>query len=362
MNSRSKKRIAVAMSGGVDSSAAVLMLKREGYDVIGVSMKLWEGSGGKGRCCSLEDFRDARKVADILDIPYYVVNMQDEFRERVIDGFVDAYLRGETPNPCIACNQEMKFDLLLGKAADLGADCLATGHYARIDYDRKRERYVLRKGLDPSKDQSYFLFSMTQEQLSRVIFPLGRYRKEDVRSMLREEGIHIADKEDSQDICFVDEGGYSSFIGMTVDERAVKRGRIISREGEVLGEHGGIHSFTVGQRRGIGVPSDRRMYVLGFDHERNDIIVGDEQHLMVRGLVAINVNWLSIKGIEDKLDVKVKIRYSSSEHRATLLPGDDGKTVVEFDSSQRAVTPGQAAVFYNGDEVLGGGWIERALN
>lgn len=356
------KRIAVAMSGGVDSSAAALILKREGYDVIGISMKLWEGTSKvRKSCCSLEDFRDARRVADLIGIPYYVVNMQNEFMERVINPFISDYMEGKTPNPCVLCNSEMKFDLLIEKAAHLGAYYLATGHYAINEYDDKENRYVLRKGRDKTKDQSYFLFSMTQEQLSKVVFPLGTYVKDEVRDTLREAGITIADKEESQDICFVEDGDYSSFIDKNSAVNPVKRGRIISQKGEVLGEHEGIYHYTIGQRRGLGISSDRRMYVTGFDYENNDVIVGDEEDLMSPGLIAREVNWISGSTPRGAIEASVKIRYSHDDHKATLSPLAGGKVEITFINAQRAVTPGQAVVFFNGDEILGGGWIESAL-
>lgn len=363
MSDNLKKRVAVAMSGGVDSSAAALILKREGYDVIGVSMKLWEGvSAGKGRCCSLDDFRDARRVADILEIPYYVVNMQEEFKNRVVNNFVENYLAASTPNPCIMCNQEMKFDLLLKKASELGANTLATGHYARIEYDKNRARFLLKKGINRAKDQSYFLFSMTQEQLSRVLFPLGGYEnKDDVRTLLREAGIQIAEKEESQDICFVDDHGYAAFIEEHMKDRSVKKGKILSPDGKVLGDHEGIHKFTIGQRRGLGIASNKRKYVVGFDHDSHDVILGDEEGLMSKGLIAKNINWISMDDLKEKCRASVKIRYSENEHACCLSPVDDGNILVEFDKPQRAVTPGQAVVFYKGTEVLGGGWIERAI-
>ncbi|MBE9536402.1 MAG: tRNA 2-thiouridine(34) synthase MnmA [Proteobacteria bacterium] len=356
------KKVAVAMSGGVDSSAAALILKREGYDVIGVSMKLWEGvEGGKGRCCSLEDFQDARRVAEVLDIPYYVVNMQEEFSKRVVDLFVSDYIAGKTPNPCVLCNQEMKFDLLLKKAAELGADYLATGHYIIKTYDEQSGRYMLSKGKDPLKDQSYFLFSMTQDQLSRVLFPLGEYDKPAIRILLKEAGIRIADKAESQDICFVDDSGYSTFVNSRVDEAAIRTGNIISSDGEILGRHDGIHNFTIGQRRGLGISSSQRLYVVGFDYAKNDVILGKPEELMSTGLVAERVSWVSIAGIEGATRVLVKIRYSTDEHPATLSMSNENGVQIVFDEPQRAVTPGQAVVFYDGATVLGGGWIKRAI-
>jgi len=349
------------MSGGVDSSAAALILKNEGYDVIGISMKLWEGSSkARKSCCSLEDFRDARRVADIIGIPYYVVNMQNDFMERVIKPFISDYMEGKTPNPCVLCNSEMKFDLLIEKAAHLGADYLATGHYAIIERDESCQRYILKKGRDESKDQSYFLFSMTGEQLSKVIFPLGSYVKDEVREILRGARITIADKEESQDICFVEEGNYSAFIDKNSAVSPVKKGRIVSQWGEVLGEHEGIYRFTMGQRRGLGISSDRRLYVTGFDYKNNYVIVGDEEDLMSPGLIACNVNWISMEDLDREIEASVKIRYSRDDHKATLSPLGNGRVKVSFADAQRAVTPGQAVVFFRDDEILGGGWIEKA--
>lgn len=356
------KRIAVAMSGGVDSSAAALILKKEGYDVIGISMKLWEGSSkARKSCCSLEDFRDARRVADMIGIPYYVVNMENEFLERVVNPFISNYMSGQTPNPCVLCNSEMKFDLLLEKAAHLGADYLATGHYAIIEYDARRGQYILKKGRDESKDQSYFLFSMTQKQLSRILFPLGNYVKDEVRAILRDAGITIADKEESQDICFVEDGNYSAFIDKNGAIHPSGKGKIISRNGEVLGEHEGIYRFTIGQRRGLGISSTRRLYVTGFDEKNNHVIVGDEEDLMSSGLIARDVNWVAMNGLDCEMEASVKIRYSHDDYKATLSSLDNGKIEVSFMDNQRAVTPGQAVVFFKEDEILGGGWIERAL-
>lgn len=360
-----KKRVVVAMSGGVDSSAAALLLKRQGFDVIGISMKLWAGEGGKRKCCSLEDFQDARRVSDILDIPYYVVNMEQAFSDRVIDNFTHHYLKGETPNPCILCNQEMKFDLLLKKAHDLGAEYLATGHYAKIVLDNEKKRRFLFKGKDQEKDQTYFLFSMTQTQLAQVLFPLGNMCKPEVRELLRKEGITIAEKEESQDICFIDDKGYASFISERIEEKDIKKGSIISENGDILGEHDGIHRFTIGQRRGLGISSLTRLYVVGVDHKNNNVIVGERDALLSKGLTAVNVTWISIASSDFKpgktLRASVKIRYSQDEHPATIYTQGD-KVRVEFDSPQMAVTPGQAAVFYNGDEVMGGGWIEGAID
>lgn len=351
------------MSGGVDSSAVALLLKKEGYDVIGISMKLWDGPSGKGRCCSLEDFRDARRVADIIDIPYYVVNMMDSFKDKVIKNFVDNYLSANTPNPCILCNQEMKFDLLMKKASELGAQYLATGHYARIERDEKSGRYLLKKGVNSKKDQTYFLFSMTQDELSKTLFPLGGYEsKDEVRALLREANIQIAEKGESQDICFIDDNGYSNFIENEIDIEAVKKGNIVSVEGKVLGTHDGVHKYTIGQRRGLGVASLKRQYVLGFNLETNDVILGDEEGLFSKGLIANRCNFISFEKLSGEYKCAVKIRYSGNEWECIITPCEDGKIRVQFDNPQRAVTPGQAVVFYNGDEVIGGGWIERAIN
>ena len=350
------------MSGGVDSSAAALILKKEGYDVIGISMKLWEGSvRARKSCCSLEDFRDARRVADRIGIPYYVVNMQAQFLERVIHPFISDYIEGKTPNPCVLCNSEMKFDLLLKKAAHLGADYLATGHYAVNEYDGERKMYVLKKGRDESKDQSYFLFSMTQDQLSKVIFPLGLYVKDEVREILRAAGITIADKEESQDICFVEDGNYPAFIDKNSTLTPGKEGKIVDAEGQVLGVHEGIYRFTIGQRRGLGISSDRRLYVTGFDYKNNNVIVGDEEELLSGGLVANRVNWISSREPAGEMELSVKIRYSQEAHRAKLSSCGKGRAHLTFLEMQRAVTPGQAVVFFEGDEILGGGWIEEAL-
>ncbi len=365
MHENINRRIAVAMSGGVDSSAAALILKQQGYDVIGMSMKLWEGGeGGKGRCCSLEDFEDARRVAAKLEIPYYVVNMQEAFADRVIRNFVDSYLEGKTPNPCTLCNQEMKFDILLKKAAELGASHLATGHYAAIDHDDVADRYVLKKGKDPEKDQTYFLFSMTQKQMEHIMFPIGNMEKEDVRRMLRDGGIAIADKHESQDICFVDgdSAGYASFVERWAGANGIRKGRIVSIDGTVLGKHDGIHQFTIGQRRGLGISSSQRLYVIGFDHEKNDVVVGSEDRLYSKGLFAGKINWLSISAPAENFRASVKIRYSLDEESAIVSPLNDGSVRVDFDAPQRAVTPGQAVVFYDGNKVLGGGWIERVLS
>ena len=322
MKEKTKKRVVVAMSGGVDSSAAALLLKRQGFDVIGMSMKLWAGESGKGRCCSLEDFQDARRVADILDIPYYVVNMEQAFSDRVIDNFTNHYLKGETPNPCILCNQEMKFDLLLKKAHDLGAEYLATGHYANIVLDNEKRRRFLFKGKDQEKDQTYFLFSMTPAQLAQVLFPLGDMCKPEVRELLRKEGITIAEKEESQDICFIDDKGYASFISERIAEKDIKKGPIISENGDILGEHDGIYRFTIGQRRGLGVSSSKRLYVVGFDHANNNVILGERDSLFSKGLTAINVNWISIASSDLKpgktLRASVKIRYSQ-DRKSTRL-------------------------------------------
>lgn len=360
-HTRPAPRVVVAMSGGVDSSVAAALLRAEGYDVVGITMQLWDSSDGeRGRpdsCCSIEDIHDARRVADAIDIPFYVVNLEEAFMREVVDYFVRDYLGGQTPNPCVKCNQVMKFELLMRRARELEADFLVTGHYARIEKDEAKEgRFRLLRGIDRSKDQSYFLFTTTQEQLSRLLFPLGGMTKREVREHASRLGLRVADKGESQEICFVQDGTYRSFI----EERGASgAGEIVDRSGQALGLHRGIFNYTVGQRRGLGIGGGPPLYVVDIDRGRNRIVVGSEEELLSDTLIAGDCNWIAIEELKGAMTVETKVRYSQEGSPSTIYPLEDGRVRVEFDTLQRAITPGQAAVFYQGEVVVGGGWIER---
>ncbi|HEY0308257.1 MAG TPA: tRNA 2-thiouridine(34) synthase MnmA [Acidobacteriaceae bacterium] len=364
--------IAIAMSGGVDSSAVAALLRSQGHSVIGLTLQLWNqrrlaGHEGmpeavQGRCCSIDDVYDARRVAEQLDIPYYLVNQQDRFERDVVRPFVAEYLAGRTPVPCTLCNNHLKFDQLLVTARQIGAERIATGHYARNEFCERRQRWILKRPADRAKDQSYFLFGLTQEQLSRTLFPLGEMEKPAVRQMASDQGLALAQKPDSQEICFIPGGDYKAFIDAYLEEQGqpmpTTAGALKNSAGETIGEHSGIRNFTVGQRKGLGVSSKDPLYVLQIKPDEREIVVGSEAELFSRGLRANRLNWISIPALTEPLRVTIKVRHRHEPAPATLTPGPDADSVsAVFDEPQRAITPGQAAVFYQDDEVVGGGWI-----
>jgi tRNA-specific 2-thiouridylase len=348
------------MSGGVDSSLAAAMLLQQGYDVVGITMRVWSGESedahGSSHCCSERAARDARQVAAHLSIKHYVVDYVEPFRELVIEDFVAQYLRGETPNPCIRCNRYVKFGKLLDESIALGADYLASGHYARIQHYDATDRFLLLKGVDQHKDQSYALYALTQQQLSRLIFPLGDLQKEDTRRLAQELGLRVAHKQDSQEICFIPDDDYGAFLREQAPE-TMKPGPILTLDGKQIGEHQGLALYTVGQRKGLGIAAGQPLYVVRLDPERNAVVVGQDEAVWGRQLRVRDVNWVAFDQPPDQFRGKVKIRYRHKEQDATVRPTSEKAVDVRFDEPQRAITPGQAAVFYDGDTVIGGGTI-----
>ncbi|MEO5925975.1 MAG: tRNA 2-thiouridine(34) synthase MnmA [Bryobacteraceae bacterium] len=359
------KPIAVAMSGGVDSSVVAGLLQSQGENVIGLTMQLWnqrrlpeiQTDKATGRCCSLDDVYDARGVAQLLKIPYYVLNFEDRFEEQVVKPFVSEYLAGRTPIPCTLCNNFIKFDQFLDMAAGVGAEQIATGHYAQIRQNAESGRWELLRGVDHSKDQTYFLFGLTQEQLSRTLFPLGAMQKTVVRELAAQLGIPTAQKPDSQEICFVPNGDYAAFIAAYSKEQGIAppemTGEFVTPDGQVVGEHEGVHRFTVGQRRGLGIAAGEPLYVISTDTATQRVTIGRNDELLRSTMRVADINWISIAEPTEPIRAEVKIRNRHNAAPATIVGNE-----VTFDEPQRAVTPGQGAVFYRGELVLGGGWIE----
>jgi tRNA-specific 2-thiouridylase len=381
--------IAVAMSGGVDSSTVAAMLRAEGHNVIGLTMQLWNqrrlaGHEGmpesvQGRCCSIDDVYDARRVAETLGIPYYVVNHEERFERDVVRPFVEEYLAGRTPIPCSLCNNHLKFDQLLIVAQQIGADKIATGHYAQVVFDGQDNRWLLKRPADRSKDQTYFLFGLTQEQLSRTLFPLGAMTKPEVRELARQHHLTIAEKPDSQEICFVPGGDYKRFLEAYLVEQGDNPGRdaiagemvgremlsgemvggeMVTTDGKVIGQHAGVHNFTVGQRKGLGVATGSPLYVIQIKNDTRQVVVGKDEELYSRTLSTHRVNLISTAELREPMRVAVKIRHKHQPAPAMIESTGPDQIQVTFDQPQRAITPGQGAVFYDGDIVVGGGWIE----
>jgi tRNA-uridine 2-sulfurtransferase len=360
-------RIVVAMSGGVDSSVAAGLLVRAGHDVIGLSMQLYDQSGSQasdtgpssrafGTCCTIDDLHDARRVAATLGIPHYIVNFEREFADTVISNFVAEYSSGRTPIPCVHCNGDLKFATLVSRAEGLGADFVATGHYARVDLDGATGRYALKRGTDPAKDQSYFLFTLTQDQLSHAMFPVGALDKTAVRDCARDLGLGVADKPDSHEICFVASGEHTSFL--EDHGTSARGGTIRDVTGKAVGTHGGIHRFTVGQRKGLGLSSPIPLYVVALDAGQQTVTVGPKESLERLDLTASRVNWIAGTPPAAGTRVTARIRHRHQEAAATITPIDDNRVRVTFDAPQYAVAPGQAVVMYDGEVVVGGGWID----
>lgn len=362
-----KEKVVIAMSGGVDSSVCAQMMVEQGYDCVGMTMRLYKGpeveemSCSTQSCCGAESVEDARLVADSLGIPYYAINFREEFWENVVKKFAEEYFAGRTPSPCILCNEKLKFDTLYKKAFEIGAAKICTGHYAQIEYDENNKRWYLLRGRDPKKDQSYFLFSMTQDQLSKTLFPVGNFTKEEIREIAGIHGLITAKKPESMDICFIPDGDYAAFLSRHFPELAEKaKGSIKHVDGRVLSEHEGIHTVTIGQRKGLGIAFGEPLYVTQVNPATNEVIVGTKKDTQRSFCTVSHVNWIVKEAKEgESFALTVKIRSRGPESEAIVYPIGDKKARIEFVSPQTAITPGQAAVFYSGEKVFGGGWIDN---
>lgn len=355
-----KKTVVVGLSGGVDSSVAAYLLKEQGYDVIGVTMQIWQEEDSctveeNGGCCGLSAVEDARRVAQKLDIPYYVMNFRKEFQKQVIDYFTREYLEGRTPNPCIACNRYVKWESLLKRSLEIGADYIATGHYARVE-QLPNGRYAIRNSVTAKKDQTYALYNLTQEQLARTLMPVGAYTKDEIRKIAEEAGLLVAHKKDSQEICFVPDNDYAGFIKNSTG-KTIPKGNFVLADGKVIGEHQGIIHYTIGQRKGLNLSMGHPVFVTKIRPDSNEVVIGENEDLFVNTLICDRVNFMAMEGLDGEVRLKAKIRYNHPGAECVISLVENGKVRVTFDQPQRAITPGQAVVFYQGEYVAGGGII-----
>lgn len=357
-----KKKVVVGMSGGVDSSVTAYLLKEQGYDVIGVTMQVWqedeEYEAAEGGCCSLSAVEDARRVAYKLDIPFYVMNFKDIFKKNVIDYFIDEYMEGRTPNPCVACNKYIKFDALLKKAMDLGAEYVATGHYATIE--KVEDRYLLRRSEDDRKDQTYALYNLTQFQLAHTLMPCGLYKKDKIREIAKEIGLLVHNKKDSEEICFIPDNDHGSYIKKQVPGK-VREGYFVDKQGNILGKHKGIVYYTIGQRKGLGIALGTPVFVTDINPLTNTVVLGSEEDIFKTELIAKDINFIPFDKLEDTMEVEAKIRYSAKPGKAWITPLEDGRVKVKFENKQRAITRGQSVVFYDKEYLVGGGIIDEII-
>lgn len=355
-----KKKVLVGMSGGVDSSVAAYLLKEQGYEVIGVTMQIWQDDEEfiekEGGCCSLSAVADARRVANKIGIPFYVMNFKDAFKRNVIDYFVDEYMEGRTPNPCIACNKFIKFSSFLDKAMAMGIDYVATGHYAIIE--KQKDRYIIRKSEDDKKDQTYALYNLTQFQLERTLMPCGQYKKSQIREIAKDIGLRVHNKKDSEEICFIPDNDHGRYIKNRFPNK-VREGNFVDKQGNVLGKHKGIVYYTIGQRKGLGIAFGKPMYVVDINPFKNEVVLGSIEDLLNTELVAKDINYIPFDTLKEPMEVEAKIRYSQIPSKAIITPIDDGRVRVNFHEKQRAITKGQSVVFYKDDLLIGGGIIEK---